>query len=219
MKCGTAERSTSSRPSRHGDSLRETPRTPRSFILSSIDVLVPGAVVLGSLLFIALLWWLRREQAPEWDIAPDPAATEAPAPVDAQLLATWHLEHGPAVGQWIAAHERVLTRISDAGLALDLTDAGLTEEDDALVSQLQAAITAHPAPVMRAELSAMQVAADSTIHAVRKSDYITAERQHVTYLDYRGLWVGRLRQFSPNDASLSQLRARPRRTLGSLPSN
>ncbi len=70
---------------------------------------------------------------------------------------------------------------------------------------------------MRAELSAMQVAADSTIHAVRRSDYITAERQHLTYLDYRGLWVGRLRQFTPNDSGLTQLRSKPRRSLGSLP--
>ena len=180
---------------------------------------MPGAVVAGSLLFIALLWWLRRERLPEWDIAPDPATSTAPAPVDAHLLSSWHLEHGPAVGMWIAAHERLLGRISDAGLALDLTDPSLTAENEGLIGPLQEAIAAHPAPVMRAELSAMQVAADSTIHAVRRSDYITAERQHVTYLDYRGLWVGRLRQFSPNDTSLTQLRSKPRRSLGALPAN
>lgn len=185
--------------------------------MSSIDILVPGAVVAGSFLFIALLWWLRRERPPEWDIAPDPATAPTPEPVDARLLASWHLDHGPAVGQWISAHERLLGRISEAGLALDLTDPSLTDENAPLLAALERAIAAHPAPVMRAELSAMQVAADSTVHAVRRSDYITAERQHLTYLDYRGLWVGRLRQFTPNDSGLTELRSKPRRSLGSLP--
>ncbi len=185
--------------------------------MSSIDILVPGAVVAGSFLIIALLWWLRRERPPEWDIAPDPATAPPPEPVDARLLAGWHVEHGPAVGQWIAAHERLLSRISDAGLTLDLADPSLTEENVGLVGPLERAMAAHPAPVMRAELSAMQVAADSTIHAVRRSDYITAERQHLTYLDYRSLWVGRLRQFTPNDSGLTQLRSKPRRSLGSVP--
>ncbi len=185
--------------------------------MSSIDILVPGAVVAGSFLFIALLWWLRRERPPEWDIAPDPAAPAPPEPVDARLLAGWHVDHGPAVGHWIAAHERLLSRISEAGLALDLTDPSLTEENAGLIGPLERAIAAHPAPVMRAELSAMQVAAESTIHAVRRSDYITAERQHLTYLDYRGLWVGRLRQFTPNDSGLTELRSKPRRSLGSVP--
>ncbi|MDH3755907.1 MAG: hypothetical protein OEU32_18750, partial [Acidimicrobiia bacterium] len=114
--------------------------------------------------------------------------------------------HGPAVAEWITAHERTLAQLGDAGLSIDLTDDSLTAERDAHIAPLGAAIAEHPSAVMRAELSAMQVAADATVHGVRRSEYATAERQHVTYVEYRDLWVGRLRQFSLDDPEIAELR-------------
>lgn len=182
--------------------------------MTTIDVIVPGAVVVGCVLFILLVWWLRRERPPAWDIAPAGTNDAGLDPVDGQALAAWHVDHGPAVSRWIATHEQLLARLSDAGLAVDLTDESLTEQYEQVLPGLENAVASHPAPVMRAELSAMQVAAESTIHAVRRSDYTTAERHHVTYLDYRELWVGRLRQFSPNDASMRRLRTTPGQRFG-----
>ncbi len=174
--------------------------------ISDVNYAVPLAVVAGCLVLILLTTWLRRDRTPRWSIDETSGAPSDASPINRQDLAIWHQDFAPGVAEWLAAHESLLAHLGDSQLAVDLTDGSITAEHDRLHPQLVEATSAHPAPVMRAELSAMAVAADATIHAVRRSDYETAERQHVTYCQYRDLWIDRLRQFSIDDPSMAELR-------------
>ncbi len=174
--------------------------------MSTLDLVIPAAIVGGCLLLVGLIAWLRRDRTPRWSIEAPPDDTEALPTVDPATLGEWHRANGSVVITWISAHEAVLRRLGDAQLAVDLTDASLFEGTASATDALGQALATHPAPVMRAELSAMQVAAEATLHAVKRADYVTAERQHLTYLDYRDEWIRRLRQFSLDDPSLARLR-------------
>ncbi len=121
-------------------------------------------------------------------------------------LAEWHQRHEQAVTEWIENHQAVLRKVNESGLRIDLGNrdeimAGYEE----LAPRIRAAIASHPSPVMRAELSAMHVASEAAVFAVLKSDYETARRQHLVYVQYRDEWIERLRQFSPEP--MSNLRA------------
>lgn len=181
-------------------------RTPREAVVSSIDIFVPAAVVAGCVLIMLVVWFVRRERTPRWSIEQAVHDPDLTLDIEPTRLADWHRAHGGAVATWIAAHEQVLRRLGDAELAVDLTDASLFEASTRAADGLQVALGQHPVPVMRAELSAMQVAGEATLHAVRRADYATAERQHVTYTGYRDEWVARLRQFSLDDPTLVELR-------------
>ncbi len=174
--------------------------------MSTLDLVVPAAIVGGCLLLIGLVAWLRRDRTPRWSIEAPPDDTTALPVVDPATLQEWHRANGSVVITWIATHETVLRRIGDAELAVDLTDASLFEGTAHATDGLGESVATHPAPVMRAELSAMQVAAEATLHAVKRGDYVTAERQHLTYVEYRDEWIRRLRQFSLDDPSLAELR-------------
>jgi hypothetical protein len=174
--------------------------------VSTLDLVVPAAIVGGCLLLIGLIAWLRRDRTPRWSIEAPPDDTAALPVVDPATLEEWHRANGSAVVTWIAAHEGVLRRLGDAQLAVDLTDASPFEGTAPATDALGESLATHPAPVMRAELSAMQVAAEATLHAVKRGDYVTAERQHLTYVEYRDEWIRRLRQFSLDDPSLAELR-------------
>lgn len=175
--------------------------------MSLIDIVIPAAVVAGCLLImVAMWWWRRRDRAPRWSIDEPLTATDVEVTVDPALLSAWHRRHGEAVAAWIGAHEGVLRRLGDAQLAVDLTDPDLFGETRQAADGFTEALGAHPSPVMRAELSALQVAGEATLHAVRRGDYATAERQHLTYVSYRDEWVARLRQFSLDDPDLVALR-------------
>jgi len=174
--------------------------------VSTLDLVVPAAIVGGCLLLIGLIAWLRRDHTPRWSIEAPPDDTAAIPVVDPATLGEWHRANGSVVVTWIAAHETVLRRLGDAQLAVDLTDASLFEGTVRATDALGESLGTHPAPVMRAELSAMQVAAEATLHAVKRGDYVTAERQHLTYVEYRDEWIHRLRQFSLDDPTLAELR-------------
>jgi hypothetical protein len=174
--------------------------------VSTLDLVVPAAIVGGCLLLIGLISWLRRDRTPLWSIDTPHDDTDALPSIDPATLGEWHRSNGSTIITWIAAHETVLRRLGDAQLAVDLTDASLFEGTGRATEALADALATHPAPVMRAELSAMQVAAEATLHAVKRADYATAERQHLTYVEYRDEWIMRLRQFSLDDPSLAELR-------------
>ncbi|MDE0216658.1 MAG: hypothetical protein OXN79_08805 [bacterium] len=125
---------------------------------------------------------------------------------DHQSLAEWHQRHNQTVSAWIENHQRVLGDINASGLQIDMDDRDeLLAGHDELAPKMRAAIASHPSPVMRAELSAMHVAGEAAVFAVIKSDYASARRQHLVYVQYRDEWIERLRQFS--EEPMSNLRA------------
>ena len=112
-------------------------------------------------------------------------------------LAVWHRLYELTVSAWIENHQKVLGAINASGLQIDLgnRDERMAGHEE-LTPKMREAIASHPSPVMRAELSAMHVAGEATVFAVFKSDYETARRQHLVYVQYRDEWIERLRQFS-----------------------
>lgn len=114
-----------------------------------------------------------------------------------ELLAHWHRRHEQTVSDWIENHQKVLSDINASGLQIDMGQRDeLLAGHDELAPKMREAIASHPSPVMRAELSAMHVAGEAAVFAVIKSDYETARRQHLVYVQYRDEWIERLRQFS-----------------------
>ena len=112
-------------------------------------------------------------------------------------LAVWHRLYELTVSTWIENHQKVLADINASGLQIDLGSRDeLMAGHEELAPKMREAIASHPSPVMRAELSAMHVAGEATVFAVIKSDYETARRQHLVYVQYRDEWIERLRQFS-----------------------
>lgn len=112
-------------------------------------------------------------------------------------LAVWHRLYELTVSAWIENHQKVLGAINASGLQIDLGNRDeLMAGHEELTPKMREAIASHPSPVMRAELSAMHVAGEATVFAVFKSDYETARRQHLVYVQYRDEWIERLRQFS-----------------------
>ena len=114
-----------------------------------------------------------------------------------ELLTQWHRRHEQTVSDWIENHQKVLSDINASGLQIDMGQRDeLLAGHDELAPKMREAIASHPSPVMRAELSAMHVAGEAAVFAVIKSDYETARRQHLIYVQYRDEWIERLRQFS-----------------------
>lgn len=147
---------------------------------------------------------------PKLELVGDPAE-EVAAVVDIfrpdqEGLAEWHRRHGQTVSAWIENHQSVLGDINASGLQIDMgrRDELLAGHEE-LAPKMREAIASHPSPVMRAELSAMHVAGEAAVFAVIKSDYETARRQHLVYVQYRDEWIERLRQFS--EEPMSSLRA------------
>ena len=147
---------------------------------------------------------------PKLELVGDPTE-EVPAVVDISRpdqkgLAAWHRRHDQTVSAWIENHQSVLGDINASGLQIDLERRDeLLAGHEELAPKMREAIASHPSPVMRAELSAMHVAGEAAVFAVFKSDYETARRQHLVYVQYRDEWIERLRQFSGD--SMSNLRA------------
>jgi len=132
-----------------------------------------------------------------------PGADPEPAP--AMALETWHRHYGASVHAWIKNHEALLDEITDGGLEIQAVSRELTERHEQLAPIIRDAIEAHPAPEMRAQLSAMIVSSQATLHSLHRRQYDSAERQHLTYLDYRDSWLQRLRQFETSDANSREM--------------
>ena len=147
---------------------------------------------------------------PKLELVEDPTE-EVPAVVDISRpdlkgLAEWHRRYDQTVSAWIENHQRVLGDINASGLQIDMGNRGeLLAGHEDLAPKMREAIASHPSPVMRAELSAMHVAGEAAVFAVIKSDYETARRQHLIYVQYRDEWIERLRQFA--EGPMSNLRA------------
>ena len=138
---------------------------------------------------------------PKLELVEDPTEEESPAAdiswPNHEGLAVWHRLYELTVSAWIENHQKVLADINASGLQIDLGSRDeLMAGHEELAPKMREAIASHPSPVMRAELSAMHVAGEATVFAVIKSDYETARRQHLVYVQYRDEWIERLRQFS-----------------------
>lgn len=139
-------------------------------------------------------------------------AQVAPAPIVGQTQVTqaqlgiWHRAHGHSVKQWIENHEQVLKQVSDGGMAIDL-NADLTAGHERLGPAIDDAIAKHPAPQMRAQLSALVLASRNTIDSLRRSNWTNAEKEHIAYLEYRDTWLDRLRQFTTAESQVKDLRS------------
>lgn len=171
------------------------------------DYVIPSVIVVACIVVMVVVARLTRERPEGWDFPPaeppSPRATETR--VDVEALREWHESHGPTIVRWIEAHEHLLEVLGRSGLQVDRS-APLTTRRTELTPAMKDAVTSHPSPRMRAELSAMRVAAESTLYAVQRADYRTAEQQHMTYLDYRKQWLHRLRQFADDEITVSELR-------------
>lgn len=141
------------------------------------------------------------DDKPKLELVEDPTV-EDPSAADIfwpnhEGLAVWHRLYELTVSAWIENHQKVLADINASGLQIDLGSRDeLMAGHEELAPKMREAIASHPSPVMRAELSAMHVAGEATVFAVIKSDYETARRQHLVYVQYRDEWIERLRQFS-----------------------
>lgn len=147
---------------------------------------------------------------PTLELVDDPTE-EGPAVLDIarpgpEILGQWHRRYEQTVSAWIENHQKVLGEINASGLQVDMGQRDeLLAGHEELAPKMREAIASHPSPVMRAELSALHVAGEATVFAVIKSDYETARRQHLVYVQYRDEWIERLRQFS--EEPMSNLRA------------
>lgn len=160
--------------------------------IANSDILIPAAIV-GVCMVVALVTWrLTRHRTKGWELGELGASAERDdLLIDIDALDRWSRDYAPTVAAWIAAHEETLATLGRTGLQLDLTERA-PGVDTALDVSMRKAITAHPTPAVRAQLSAMAVSAEATLTAVRRSNYETAERQHIAYVSYRNQWRSRL---------------------------
>lgn len=180
------------------------------FDLSNTDVTIPAAIILTS----ALVWLLTaRLTRPKQTSITVPGIAEvtpahtAPAFAGATAadLAGWHNRHGWSVQRWIQNHEAALDEVADKGRKVSEISREIVGQREQLAPSLQEAIRSHPSPPMRAQLSGLIVASQATLTALERQEFASAERQHLTYLEYRDAWLERLRQFSATDAQTHQI--------------
>lgn len=178
------------------------------------DVIIPLVIIGACLLVMAIVWLATRgkpnaaaELGPPVRDTPNSAAGTPIAGqvhVTAAQLGVWYRNHGAMVQQWIENHEMVLKQVSDDGLSINLNE-NLTDGHVALGPAIDRAIGQHPAPQMRAQLSSLVQASRSTIEALRRSNWTIAEKEHLSYLDFRDLWLERLREFASAEAEEQRL--------------
>ena len=176
---------------------------------SNPDTAVPLIIIGVCLMLILTTWTFTHGKATK---KTSPVAEAAPAPIVGQTqvtqaqLGSWHRAHGGSVKQWIENHERVLKQVSDGGMAIDL-NADLTAGHEKLSPAIDDAIAKHPAPQMRAQLSALVLASRNTVDSLRRSNWTNAEKEHIAYLEYRDTWLDRLRQFTTAESQVKDLRS------------
>lgn len=179
------------------------------FDLSNTDLTIPLAIVAGCALVVLLTSRLTRPRnapisVPGAKVVPAHTSDFAGGATAAQL-ADWHNQHGWTVQRWIQNHELALDEVADKGRQVTDISREIIEEREGLAPVLQDAIRTHPSPPMRAQLSGLIVASQATLTALSRQDFAGAERQHLTYLEYRDTWLDRLRQFSATDAQSRQI--------------
>lgn len=174
---------------------------------SNPDTAIPLIIIGVCLMLMIAAWAFSRGREPRSAVvAAAPTPIVGKTQVTQAQLGVWHRSHGDSVKSWIENHERVLKQVSDGGMAIDL-NADLTAGHERLGPAIDEAIAKHPAPQMRAQLSALVLASRNTIEALRRSNWTTAEKEHIAYLEYRDTWLDRLRQFTTAESQVQELRS------------
>ena len=160
------------------------------------DVIYPLLIAAGCLVIVIAVHLLTRPRPSRADIRiPDGGGSSDDGEPTRKELEQWHRDHEAAVLDYLDAHDPA------PDWSGDVDDVG---------DQLEAAVDAHPAPEMRAELAALRAAADALASARDREDDDAAARHRDLYLEYRTSWLERLRQFAADEA---RLRATAARTL------
>ena len=176
---------------------------------SNPDTAIPLIIIGVCLILMLTTWAFTQGKSAKKTSA---VAQAAPAPIVGQTQVTqaqlgiWHRAHGDTVKKWIENHEQVLKQVSDGGMAIDLS-ADLTAGHERLGPAIDDAIAKHPAPQMRAQLSALVLASRNTIDSLRRSNWTNAEKEHIAYLEYRDTWLDRLRQSTTAESQVKDLRS------------
>lgn len=180
---------------------------------SNPDTAVPIIIIGVSLMLMIATWAFTRGKTPTrsttkstTDVPATPAPIVGQTKVTQAHLGIWHRAHGDAVKRWIENHEKVLKQVSEGGMAIDL-NADLMASHELLGPEIDDAIAKHPAPQMRAQLSALVLASRNTIDSLRRSNWTNAEKEHIAYLEYRDTWLDRLRQFTTAESQVKDLRS------------
>lgn len=177
---------------------------------SNPDTAIPLIIIGACLMLMVTTWAFTRGRAKEPEVPV--IEREAPAPIVGKTqvtqaqLGAWHRAHGAAVKEWIENHENLLKQVSDGGMAIDL-NGDLSAGHERLGPAIDASIANHPAPQMRAQLSALVVASRNTVESLRRSNWTNAEKEHIAYLEYRDTWLDRLRQFTTAESQVQELRS------------
>ena len=167
--------------------------------LSNPDTAIPIIIVCACIMIMIAVWAFTRGKQPDGAVTQDTLEPiVGTTHVTQAQLGAWHRSHGDSVKHWIENHEQVLKQVSDGGMAIDL-NADLTAGHEELGPSIDDAIAKHPAPQMRAQLSALVLASRNTIDALKRSNWTTAEKEHVAYLCL--LYTSP----SPRDATLSRM--------------
>lgn len=155
-----------------------------------------GFIVGAGLLLTLFIWSSRRRKTRIRDIAAiQPVAI---APIFGRTRATpgelhaWHRDHAESIERWIKHHERVLEQFADTNMAIDLT-ANLASDHERLGHAMDLAISQHPEPQMRAQLSRLAGARRDTLDALRRSNWPRAKAEHLVYLQHRDAWLAHAR--------------------------
>ena len=158
------------------------------------DVIYPLLIAAGCLAIVIAVHLLTRPRPSRADIRiPDGGGPAGDGEPTRKELEQWHRDHEAAVLDYLDAHDPAPDR---SGETSDIGD------------QLEAAVDAHPAPEMRAELAALRAAADALASARDREDDDAAGRHRELYLEYRSSWLERLRQFAVDETRLRATAAR-----------
>lgn len=158
------------------------------------DVLYPLLIAAGCLAIVIIVHLLTRPRPSRADIRlPETGAGNGDGEPTRQELERWHRGQEDAVLDYLDAHDPAPDWSGD--------------RDDA-AERFDAAVAAHPAAEMRAELAALRAAADSAIAAGDRDDDAAARRHRELYVDYRRSWLERLRQFPVDEDRLRSTASR-----------
>lgn len=167
--------------------------------LDDTSTVLPLAIIAACFALMAIVWLLTLGRPRKADSNSRQITTGTPivgqSAVTPHQIQLWHNEHGTVVKEWIRNHEQTLKKVSEGGLSIDLSS-GIGDIHQRLGPAIDDAVASHPSPPMRSQLSALVLASRNTVEALRRSNWTNAEKFHLSYLEYRDIWLDRLRKGS-----------------------
>ncbi len=169
----------------------------------STDILYPLLIGAGCLVLVILVHLATRPKPSRDDITiPEGGGSNGDegAPRAGDLL-TWHRTHEQSVLDFLD--------VVDGAGSVDDDDPEFEASRDADVANaLDAAMSDHPAPEMRAELAALRSAGAAMLAAEERGDTDALDRHRAVYGQYRSAWLDRLWQFPIDERRIHEVRLR-----------